>query len=630
MQRHRTCHITFFDLADAFGSISHDLIQLTLKRNHLPCNFIQYISLLYNNVKLSVQTPSWSSNIFYYRQGTLQGDPLSPLLFILTFHPLLMALENNRNFGFNLDGMKMISLAYADDFCLITANKRAHQKLIQEIRGKAESMGLTLKPSKCRSFSLQSGKPTNITFLIGDNRIPSIEEEDQKFLGRMLFFSGKESDKLSYLTNILQSKLDNLNKVPIRHEYKLAIYKRYLLPSLRFLLTVHDLTKSSLTHLDNVAEKMLKLWAGLPKCATRQIIHSRKGLSVPTLTETYEAAHISTYVSTLLNGDSKTDKALAVKKSSEIDGRSSKPALLNITMTKVSEHYDLEPRTYKIPKPFVKQCKKKILEDFQNEQEEEEKEHLQSYKKQGHFLTLLHELDENATWLSFIYGLPRGTLRFILNSCIDTLPTMANLHQWSKTTSDKCIHCGNRETTSHVLNCCPTFLEQGRYTWRHDCIVKYLSSLFDTSTYQLYADLPNMKTASGGTIPADLIVTTDRPDITVINKSEKTIYIFELTVPFESRIATAHSLKLQKYEPLTADLTTRGWKTFLLPFEVGSRGHLTKNNRSSLQTLIKLSNTSLKPIEVCNNVSKLAIVGSYKIFISRKEPAWISPDFLEP
>ena len=35
---------------------------------------------------------------------------------------------------------KFITLPYADDFCLITTNKRTHQKLINEIDENIESM----------------------------------------------------------------------------------------------------------------------------------------------------------------------------------------------------------------------------------------------------------------------------------------------------------------------------------------------------------------------------------------------------------------------------------------------------------------------------------------------------------
>ena len=34
--KNRTCHITFFDLEDAFGSVPHSLIDLTLERNFIP------------------------------------------------------------------------------------------------------------------------------------------------------------------------------------------------------------------------------------------------------------------------------------------------------------------------------------------------------------------------------------------------------------------------------------------------------------------------------------------------------------------------------------------------------------------------------------------------------------------
>ena len=39
----RTTHITWFDLEDAFGSVSHDLIPLCLSRMHLPPNVQNYI-----------------------------------------------------------------------------------------------------------------------------------------------------------------------------------------------------------------------------------------------------------------------------------------------------------------------------------------------------------------------------------------------------------------------------------------------------------------------------------------------------------------------------------------------------------------------------------------------------------
>ena len=50
----------------------------------------------------------------------------------------------------------------------------------------------------------------------------------------------------------------------------------------------------------------------------------------------------------------------------------------------------------------------------------------------------------------------------------------------------------------------------------------------------LYTDLPE-QSCNGGTIPADIIQTLQRPDIVLINRLEKSITLMELTVSFEKK-----------------------------------------------------------------------------------------------
>ena len=52
---------------------------------------------------------------------------------------------------------------------------------------------------------------------------------------------------LKFLKDKLSTKLENIDNTMVRAEYKVAIYTRYALPSLRYHLTVHTLHK---THLD--------------------------------------------------------------------------------------------------------------------------------------------------------------------------------------------------------------------------------------------------------------------------------------------------------------------------------------------------------------------------------------------
>ena len=178
-------------------------------------------------------------------------------------------------FGYNLkeNEENFVTLPYTDDLCLISRDKRSHQRLINEISKHINSMGMKIKPSKCRSFSIKSGLPDIVNFDIEGYQVPSIANEEQKFLGRVLFFKGKSAECFQLLESKIKEKLENLEKTAVRNEFKIEIYKIYILPSIRFLLTVHDLLITYLKKLDTIANKYLKTWAGLPRCATKAVLH---------------------------------------------------------------------------------------------------------------------------------------------------------------------------------------------------------------------------------------------------------------------------------------------------------------------------------------------------------------------
>ncbi len=61
------------------------------------------------------------------------------------------------------------------------------------------------------------------------------------------------------------------------------------------------------------------------------------------------------------------------------------------------------------------------------------------------------------------------------------------------------------------------------------------------------------------TIPYDLIVTSDRPDLVVIDNIKKCISILELTVPFEINVNHNHEYKCHKYAHICIDLQRLGF-----------------------------------------------------------------------
>ena len=112
--------------------------------------------------------------------------------------------------------------------------------------------------------------------------------------------------------------------------------------------------------------------------------------------------------------------------------------------------------------------------------------HVRTLVKQGKILELTYLEQNDATWKSYIYNLPRRTMKFLLNAQLDTLPTKANLRLWGKRTND------------NILNCYRKALEDGRFTFRHDNIVNYIAKCLDREKFSVYADIEGSQTAAGG------------------------------------------------------------------------------------------------------------------------------------
>ena len=237
------------------------------------------------------------------------------------------------------------------------------------------------------------------------------------------------------------------------------------------------------------------------------------------------------------------------------------------------------------------------------------------------------ELD--ATWKSYLYALPKGTMKFIINSCINTLPTRANLRLWGRSSSDKCILCGRKETTNHILSSCPASLQQGRYTYRHNNVLKEITENIDTNIFTYYSDIQG-KTIGGGTIPPDILVTAEKPDIVIIDprtaspSNKPDIVIIELTCPWEERLDQAREHKTNKYSSLIKDIEETGHKVQSIPLEIGVRGIVNHQNKDSIKQIHSFTKQLQSQKKFTEKLSRQAVIASYFIFLNRNEKDWNS------
>ena len=126
-------------------------------------------------------------------------------------------------------------------------------------------------------------------------------------------------------------------------------------------------------------------------------------------------------------------------------------------------------------------------------------------------------------------------------------------------------------------------------------------------------------------MPADILVTGQRPDIVMINRSEKKIALFELTVSFEKNAEAANLRKTRRYMDLASDLKNKGWSAENIPFEIGSRGHIDNRNKTSIYNTMKKYNIKIQKKPFIQDISKISLLCSFAIFQAHCQPSWQSP-----
>ena len=95
--KRKSISICWLDLANAYGSVHHDLIRFSLRHYHAPQSFISVVSNLYQDLTGIIRTKSWMTSPFPLQIGVFQGDPLSVVIFNTVINTLVDSLLQFRH-----------------------------------------------------------------------------------------------------------------------------------------------------------------------------------------------------------------------------------------------------------------------------------------------------------------------------------------------------------------------------------------------------------------------------------------------------------------------------------------------------------------------------------------------------
>ena len=227
----------------------------------------------------------------------------------------------------------------------------------------------------------------------------------------------------------------------------------------------------------------------------------------------------------------------------------------------------------------------------------------------------------NSLWSSAQSILPTNIFNFSVKYTNNTLPTQVNLHKWGLSSSSDCSFSLVQESLLNVVSNCEVYLQQGRYTWRHDSILLFIAKSFQSLQHaKSFADIPGYITRS--------VVTGEdlRPDL-LISISDEWLYILELTVGFQYNLRTNAERKAQRYRNLLLQQSNKYGNVKFINLLMSALGIFDKGASDFLDMLTDLQFDASTKNFILRKLTTIAIRTSYYIFC-RQNKEWPDPELI--
>ena len=249
----------------------------------------------------------------------------------------------------------------------------------------------------------------------------------------------------------------------------------------------------------------------------------------------------------------------------------------------------------------------------------------------GQFPRMVNEIGTSQTWQwlkgSNIKGPTEGLIIAAQDQCLMTNSYRKEILK--QNVSPNCRMCHTRpETINHILSECSTMALK-QYLIRHNNIARSihwsLCNKYNIKTdARWYEHQPeknkvmeneHVKILWDFSIQTDKVISARRPDITVVNKTAKTVTIIDVAVPADKRVSLKETEKIEKYKDLAIELTRIwGMRTRIIPVVVGALGTLSSNSEKWVKELhASITNKDIQRIALLGSAFILRrVLGKYE------------------
>ena len=188
IEMQRDVYVCFIDYVKAFDKVRHEPLIEMLEALNIDGKDIELVMNLYWDQQAAVRIDGVLSEYVNIERGVRQGCIMSPDLFSLYTEMIMRHIKDLK--GFNIGGVNINNLRYADDTVLIADTEENLQNMMNKTVEESEGKGLTINRRK--SFVMVFSKKPVTPVCIVKVKEDALEQVNQfQYLGSMVTSTGK-------------------------------------------------------------------------------------------------------------------------------------------------------------------------------------------------------------------------------------------------------------------------------------------------------------------------------------------------------------------------------------------------------------------------------------------------------
>jgi hypothetical protein len=146
------------DIQKAYDTVDWNALEKILSEVGCPQQFTKWVLTMVSTVSYRFNVNGHQSEIMAAKRGLRQGDPISPMLFVIVMECLnryLYKMQKDCDFNYHpkCDKLKITNLCFADDLLMFSRGDKVSVEMMMRAYGKfSKATGLVVNPQKCRIY----------------------------------------------------------------------------------------------------------------------------------------------------------------------------------------------------------------------------------------------------------------------------------------------------------------------------------------------------------------------------------------------------------------------------------------------------------------------------------------------